>query len=547
MSSWRIGVVGIITLICASCAGLQKERADVIIHNATIYTVNETFAKEEALAIKDGRIVAIGPEHEIMNKYQSDEVINAKKQFVYPGFIDGHCHFLYYGLSLQTVNLMGTKSWQECVEVTQAFAENHQTGWITGIGWDQNDWEDKEFPSNAALNILFPDRPVLLRRVDGHGAIANKVALDLAGITPITEVDGGNILVLDGKLSGVLIDNAVKLIENVIPEPTPEIKQKALLDAEKKCFEVGLTTVNDAGLDKIDIEFIQKLHRDSILKMNIYAMVSDKRENVDYFLRKGPILESKLTVRSVKVYADGALGSRGAALLDGYADDTHNQGMILTPIAHMKELAQALYESGFQMNTHCIGDSANRLLLNIYSEVLQGVNDKRWRIEHAQVVKPEDMVFYKDYTIIPSVQPTHATSDMYWAEDRLGSERIKSAYAYKELLNQNRIIALGTDFPMEGISPLKTFYAAVFRVDSVYYPEGGFNGENALTAEDALKGMTIWNAMANFEENEKGSLEVGKKANITILNLDLLTVRAEDFNKLQVMKTLVDGEIVYGK
>lgn len=530
-----------------SCSGLQKERVDILIHNATIYTVDEAFSKEEALAIRDGVIVAIGPEHEIMNKFQSDEVINAQQQFVYPGFIDGHCHFLGYGLSLQKVNLVGTKSWQECLDRTKEFSSTNVSSWITGRGWDQNDWDTAVYPTNEELNAMFPETPVLLRRIDGHGAIANAKALELAGINTTTTVAGGMIMTENGLLTGVLVDNAVELVLQVIPEPTEKQKAKALLDAQTHCFEVGLTTVDDAGIDKAEVELVQKMQNDSLLKMNIYAMISDKKENVDFYLSNGPIKTSKLSVRSIKVYADGALGSRGAAMVDPYADEMHNHGMILTPIDHMKELASQINTAGFQMNTHCIGDSANRLLLQIYAQELTGVNDKRWRIEHAQVVQKEDLSFYREFTIIPSVQPTHATSDMYWAEERLGSERIELAYAYQDLLSQNRILALGTDFPIEGISPLKTFYAAVFRMDESGYPEGGFNMDNGLTREQALKGMTIWNAIANFEENEKGSLVLGKKANVTMLNMDLMRVQQKDFEKVSVTTTIVDGEIVFRK
>ncbi|UTW68213.1 amidohydrolase [bacterium SCSIO 12643] len=539
---WMLSIVSLV-----ACSGLQKEKVDMIIHNATVYTVDESFSKEEALAIHQGKIVAIGPEHEIMNKYQSDQTINAKKQFVYPGFIDGHCHFVGYGLSLQKVNLVGTKSWEECIERVVSFSKSNKVDWITGRGWDQNDWEVAEYPTNKKLNELFPDTPVLLRRIDGHGAIANQKALEIAGINASTEIDGGMIAMMDGKPTGVLVDNAVDLVLDQIPEPDAEMIQKAILYAQTMCFEVGLTTVDDAGLDRAQIELIEKLQEDSLLKMNIYAMVSDKPENVSYFLKKGIISKEKLTVRSIKVYADGALGSRGAALIHPYTDDHENHGMIITPLAHMEELAQEIKNAGYQMNTHCIGDSANRVLLDIYGNVLTGVNDMRWRIEHAQVVTPIDLDKFKKYTIIPSVQPTHATSDMYWAEERLGENRIKTAYAYKDLLNQNYILALGTDFPIEDISPLKTFYAAVFRQDIKGYPDGGFNAENALTREEAIRGMTIWNALANFEEQEKGSLEIGKKANITILNMDLMTVRPESFDKLQVTYTIVDGEMVYQK
>tara|TARA_R110002050_G_C8944901_1_gene512905 strand:+ start:2006 stop:3652 length:1647 start_codon:yes stop_codon:yes gene_type:complete len=537
--------LAILALGVISCEGLQKEKVDLIIHNATIYTVNESFSKEEAMAISNGEIVAIGPEHEIMNKYQSNQTLDAKHQFVYPGFIDGHCHFVGYGLSLQTVNLMGTKSWKECLNRTSEFAKSHPEGWITGRGWDQNDWEVAEFPTFQELNILFPNRPVLLSRVDGHGAIANQKALELAGIDASTHVDGGMLLKENGLLTGVLVDNAVSLIKKVIPQPDDKMLTAAILDAQKNCFEVGLTTVDDAGLDKNVIQLIQKLQADSVVKMNVYAMVSDNPENVEYYLDNGIVTDPKMTVRSFKVYADGALGSRGAALVEPYSDDAHNHGMILTPIAHMRELAAQINAAGFQMNTHCIGDSANRLLLDIYAKELQGVNDKRWRIEHAQVVTTDDISHFQDFTVIPSIQPTHATSDMYWAGERLGSDRIKTAYAYQDLLQQNHLLALGTDFPVEGISPLKTFYAAVFRQDTAGFPEGGFQMENALTREEALRGMTIWNAIANFEENQKGSLEVGKKANITMTNMDLMNVRPEAFDKLKVTYTIVDGEVVF--
>ncbi len=544
-------IVSVLTLmmglIISSCEDFQKEQVDLIIHNATIYTVDETFSKEEALAIRDGKILDIGPEHKIMNKYQSSQTLDVKKQFVYPGFIDGHCHFVGYGLSLQSVNLMGTKSWEECISKTKEFATLHPDGWITGRGWDQNDWDVKEYPNNKELSELFPDRPVILNRIDGHGAIANQKALDLAGITSETSIDGGMVGVVGGEPTGVLVDNAVDLVIRNVPQPNEEVLRKAILQAQKNCFSVGLTTVDDAGLGKTEIELIQKMHADSSLKMNVYAMVSNTPENLQFYLQKGMITSPKLTVRSVKVYADGALGSRGAALKKPYADDPHNHGLILTPINEMEELAKKLDAAGFQMNTHCIGDSANALLLHIYAEVLQGINDKRWRIEHAQIVEMADVELYKSFTIIPSVQPTHATSDMYWAEDRLGADRIKTAYAYQDLLEQNHILALGTDFPVEDISPLKTFYSAIFRQDTAGFPEGGFNMENAISREDALRGMTIWNAIANFEENEKGSLEIGKKANITILNMDLMKVYQESFDKLEVTFTIVDGEVVFEK
>ncbi len=528
-----------------SCEQLKKEKVDLIVHNAIIYTVNDGFEKAEAMAIDSGRIVAVGPEHEIRNKYEGRETLDLRMKFVYPGFIDGHCHFTGYGLSLQQVDLTGTKSWDECLERISEFAEKHPEGWITGRGWDQNDWADKSFPDNRELNQRFPDRPVFVRRVDGHAGIANTAALKLAGITEKTEIVGGDVKKYGEVLTGLLVDNAMEPVLKAIPEPDETLLRKALTEAQKNCFAVGLTGVDDAGISWRDVALIEKMHADSTLKIRVYAMLSDAPENYAYFLEQGPLKTDRLSVRSFKYYIDGALGSRGAALLEPYSDDPDNSGLILTDPDYLRQQAQKLHDAGFQINTHCIGDSANRLVLQVYGDILGGSNDKRWRIEHAQVLAPEDFSLFGKYNIIPSVQPTHATSDMYWAEERLGPERIKYAYAYKELLKQNGLLALGTDFPVEDIDPLNTFYAAVFRRDHTGFPEGGFEPGNALTREEALRGMTIWNAIANFEENEKGSLEPGKFADFVVLNIDLMTVPQEDFDQVKVEMTFIDGERVY--
>lgn len=534
----------LITITLGACSGLKKERVDTILHNGTFYLLTDDDVKQEAMAIKDGKIIDVGAEHQIMNKYQSAQTIDLKKQFVYPGFIDGHCHFLGYGQGLNTVNLVGTTSWEECVALTKTFAQNNTPKWITGRGWDQNDWENTALPTHQLLTEMFPNTPVILSRIDGHAAIVNQRALDLANITAETKVTGGEIVLVNGRPSGVLIDKAVELVEKVIPAPTKEELTASLLKAQENCFAVGLTSVSDAGLNKSDIELIQQLQTDSILKMDMYVMVSNTPENVSYYLENGPIKTNKLSVNSVKVYADGALGSRGALLKQPYSDAPHHSGFYVTPPNEMDSLAAKLIASGFQMNTHCIVDSANKKVLEIYAKHLNGTNDKRWRIEHAQIVTPTDLQLFKDNTIIPSVQPTHATSDMYWAETRLG-HRVTHGYSYNDLLNQNHIIALGTDFPVEDIDPLKTFYAAVFRTDTAGFPENGFNNGNALSRADALRGMTIWNALANFEEEQKGTLEVGKKANLTITNLDLMKIRQPDYIKLKVTYTYVDGEMVY--
>jgi predicted amidohydrolase YtcJ len=533
------------SLIILSSCSYKNVPADLIVHNAKIYTVDNSFSIVEAMAIKDGRIVETGPERQILNKYSADKIIDAGKKSVFPGLIDAHCHFLGYGFSLQSVNLVGTTSWYDVLDKVDDFVEQNDRLIIEGRGWDQNDWEIKSFPNNLTLNERYPDTPVFLKRIDGHAAIANRAALDLAGIKPGQKIDGGIIETKDNVLTGLLIDNAVDLVNNALPKPVEEEILQALMAAQKKCFEVGLTTVDDAGLDKSSILLIDELQHSGDLKMRVYAMISDKPENLDYFFETGILKTERLNVRSVKLYGDGALGSRGACLLHPYSDDPENTGFLLSSKEHFDEIAGLCYENGFQLNTHCIGDSANRLLTDIYIKYLKGTNDLRWRIEHAQVVNKNDIVKFKEFNIIPSVQPTHATSDMYWAEERLGSDRIAEAYAYQILLKTNGLLALGTDFPVENISPFLTFYAAVSRKDVQGYPENGFNMKDALTREQALKGMTIWAAISNFEEGEKGSLEAGKFADFIILDQDIIKIPVEQIPEVNVLQTFVGGERVF--
>lgn len=557
-------VLLILTMIGCS----NTEKADLIVHNARIYTVNDLFEIAEAMVIKDGKIIAIGAEHEIRNKYNAEKIIDAKKQAIYPGFIDAHCHFVGYALNLKKVNLIGTTSFDEVVKRVEVFSKNNTEEWIIGRGWDQNDWEVKEFPSKEKLDSLFPTRPIFLTRIDGHAAIANAEALRRANITSKTQINGGAIIThnqqkisnqqitftnkeqqLDNSslLTGMLVDNALGLVHKVIPQPNLKDLEDALLVAQYKLFEAGITTVDDAGLSKDTIDLIDKLQQEDKLKMKVYAMISGNENMLNYYLEKGPYKTDMLNVRSFKFYADGALGSRGACLIEPYSDVLNNNhhGLLISEEDFFNKYAPLLYEKGFQMNTHCIGDSANRLILDVYANTLKGVNDKRWRIEHAQVIHPNDFEKFKTYTIIPSIQSTHATSDMKWAEDRLGHERVKGAYAYKDLLKQNGIVALGTDFPVEDISPIKTFYAAVVRKDNNGFPENGYQMENALTRKEALKGMTIWAAISNFEENEKGSLEVGKAADFVILNNDIMQTDEKNILAIKVVETFINGENVF--
>ncbi len=530
----------------ASCKFRQK--ADLIIHHAKIYTVDDNFSVAEAMAISDGKIIAIGKNDDILKMYESDSVTDAGGKAVFPGFNDAHAHFVGYGFSLQTVNLVETDSWDEVLNRCGQFAKGMPAGaWLTGRGWDQNDWAVKEFPDNTKLNEMFPDRPVLITRIDGHAAMANQQALDLAGIKPGDQLTGGEIEVKNGKLTGLLVDNAVELVSAKIPAPDLAQTKKAVLMAQQNCFAVGLTSLHDCGLDFGTVEKIEALQKSGELKMRMNIMLSDAKANYDYAFKRGKIRTDLLNVSSFKVYADGALGSRGASLLKPYNDKPGWSGFLLSTPEHFDSVARIIYAKGWQMCTHAIGDSGNRIMLKIYAKYLKGSNDLRWRIEHAQVINENDFHFFGDYNIIPSVQPTHATSDMYWAADRLGPVRVKGAYAYQRLFKANNWIPLGTDFPVEDISPFKTFYAAVTRQDAKGFPAGGYQMENALTREQTIRGMTTWAAKASFEEKQKGKLEKGKFADFIILDTDLMDCATTAILKTKVVATYSAGKKVYGK
>lgn len=540
----KILLFGLLSLMLISCNSEDKEKADLLVFNAEIYTVDDNFSSAEAFVTKDGKFLEIGTAEALGKKYEITEKLDAGGKSVFPGFIDGHAHFYMLGLQQQLVDLTGTKSFDEVVQRIVDFQNKRGAAFITGRGWDQNDWENKEFPTKDTLDQLFPDTPIAVIRIDGHALLANQAALDKAGITTETPFDGGDIEQKDGKLTGIIVDNPMSLITDAQPEPSTEEQVNALLDAQKISFEYGLTTVVDAGIDRETIELMDSLHKEESLKIRLYAMISNTEENLDYYLDKDPIKTERLNVRSVKFYGDGALGSRGAALKGEYSDRAGHFGALLSPVEDFKETAERLAASKFQLNTHAIGDSANYLVLKTYDELLKDGGDRRWRVEHSQVIDTSDFKYFSK-NIIPSVQPTHATSDMYWAEDRLGEERMKGAYAFKKLLDQAGIVALGTDFPVEEVSPFLTFYAAVARQDTNNFPEDGFMMEQALSREETLKGMTIWAAYANFEEKEKGSIEAGKFADFIILDKDIMKVDAAEIPGIKVLETYVNAEKVY--
>jgi predicted amidohydrolase YtcJ len=533
-------------LFCIACKQKQND-VDLLVKNAHVYTVDGKFTEAEAFAVKGGKIIAVGTTDSLEKAFMAKDVVDAGGKAVYPGFIDAHTHFFQYGETLHQVNLVGTQSWAEIVDSVLAFSKANPDGWLIGRGWDQNKWAVKQFPNKAKLDSVFPARPVVLRRIDGHAVIANQAALNIAGIKPGQTIAGGQIETIKGKLTGILVDNAVQLVSHKIPADDYDQIKSDFLGAQANCFAVGLTTVDDCGLDYPLVNTIKELQHSGVLKMRMYVMLSDKPENFAALFKSGIIKTPRLNVRSFKVYADGALGSRGACLLKPYTDKANWTGFLLNTPNHYDAVAAMIAAKGFQMCTHAIGDSANRTILKIYAKNLKGKNDRRWRIEHAQIIAPEDLRLFGDNNIIPSVQPTHATSDMLWAVDRLGKKRLKSGYAYQQLLQQNGWLPLGTDFPVENINPMYTFYAAVVRKNLKGQPGGGFQMENALTRKQALMGMTIWAAKANFEENEKGSIEPGKFADFVILDKDIMQINGADLPGVKVLKTYVNGEKVYEK
>lgn len=521
----------------------SKESADLVVLNANMYTLIEGMPKAEAFAVRDGRFIAVGSSEEIQRDYKAEEVIDVNGKALVPGLIDAHCHFYGLGLNQLKVDLVGTQSFEEILERIDEFHAANPGNYLLGRGWDQNDWEVKEFPTKEELDKRFPDIPVVLERVDGHAYLVNQIALDLAGINADTNPDDGEVVRIKGEETGVLIDGPMFMIDKILPAPDKATKIRALQQAEEICFDYGLTTVNDAGLNRDIIELIDSLQQTGDLKMRVYAMVSNSKENLDHFLDKGIIKTDRLNVRSVKVYGDGALGSRGAALRAPYSDKEGHFGAMITTAEEMEALASRLANSEYQMNTHAIGDSSNVVVLRAYKKALEGKGDRRWKVEHAQIISAPDFDYFET-GIIPSVQPTHATSDMYWAGDRLGADRMPGAYAFKELLDRAGTIALGTDFPVERVNPFHTFYASVARKDLEGYPDKGFQMKDALSREETLKGMTIWAAYSNFEEGEKGSIEVGKWADFVILSDDIMTVSEEEIPMLSAEKVYLAGEQV---
>lgn len=534
-----------LSILAAISSCNQLPKADYILHHGKIYTVDSSFSVAEAVAVKDGKILAVGSNIEIENGFATDSSVDLKGKVVYPGLFDAHCHFYGYGHGLHEVNLWMSKDEAEMVSRVKEFAPKSSETWIIGRGWDQNIFPSKKYPTRKSLDEAFPDRPVFLKRIDGHAALANTKALQLAGVTEATSISGGELLKDNGQLNGILIDNAVDLVERVVPKASSATIARDLLDAQSDCLRQGLTAFADAGLKREVIQVIDSLSKAGKFFMKVNAMLDGADSStLAWFEQQKPTFAPNLKVTAVKVYADGALGSRGAYLKQPYNDQAGYRGLLLMTESKMDELAQYCHRNQLQMATHCIGDSSLALVLNIYKRYLKPGNDNRWRIEHAQIVAPEDIHTFGEYGVLPSVQPTHATSDMRWAGTRIG-DRLKYSYCLKQLRAENGYLPLGSDFPVEQVNPFLGFFAATQRTEIGGWPKGGFQMENALNREEALKGMTIDAAKAQRIEKQAGSIEKGKCADFVIMNEDLMRVSPEKIPQIRILNSVIDGKLVF--
>ena len=537
-------VYGLIILsFLTSCK--MKHQADFLIINAKGYTVDKDFSICSAIAVKDGKILDIGNDNYIIDNYRSAQILDLKGAPLYPGFNDAHCHLSMLGIGLSRVDLRKASSFDQILERLKQRYDQSNPSYLAGDGWDQTLWGSDEFPSNSKLNELFPDIPVVLFRVDYHAVIVNEAAIKLLGITPgDSSIPEGEAIMENNKFKGVFLENTADRFESILPEPTTHEWASIILTAQKECFKNGLTSITNAGGTSSIVAVMEQLNNEGALKIRTNMMLTPDPDNLEKF--SSPYTNGRLRIATIKLFADGALGSRGALMLEPYSDMKSTKGISVITSKEFERLCKWAYDHDFQVAMHCIGDAANRQALNMYSKFLKSGNDRRWRIEHAQIINPKDIELFGKYSIVPSIQPTHATSDMLWADERVG-ERLEDAYVYKELLDQLGWIPSGTDFPVEDVNPMYTFHSAVYRQNLDFVPSEGFQMENALTKEEALRSMTIWAAKASFEENLKGSLEIGKYADFVVLDKDIMTTAGNEIPGIKVTMTFVNGEKVYEK
>lgn len=510
-----------------------------------VYTADTAFTTANAMVVENGIILFVGDVKTADSLYPTTTKMEFPGKFIYPGLIDAHCHFLAYSKGLTEVDFVGTKSEADAVKRAKKFAKKNTLPWLMGRGWDQNDWTNKSFPSMALLNKAFPNTPVCFSRVDGHAVWINDAAIKALNLNTDASIPGGEFVKVNGQFQGICIDNAADLVKSQLPKVPFSAWEKGLATGLKNCHAQGLTQIAEAGISLDDIALIRDLQSQGKLNLRIYGMLSLSEENLGYISRNGMIYSDLFTMRSVKMYLDGALGSRGALLKGDYCDQLGHKGLQIMDVGKFELYQQYMLNKGFQVCVHAIGDSANAIALRTFQKNIPEGYDARWRIEHAQIVSGKDQKIFATRSIIPSVQPTHATSDAPWANERLCSTAAKGGYAYQNLLSQAKVMALGTDFPVEGISPMNTFYAATQRMDAAGKLERPFIGEQALSRKQALWGMTLWAAYANFDETRTGSLEPSKIADFIVMDTDIMTVDAPKIPKAKVWHTYIGGKVVY--
>ena len=535
-------------------AVLTLQQADLVLTNAHIYTSDVNRPVAEALAVRGGRITFVGSNRGALALAgPRTERLDLSGKTVITGMVDAHAHLLGLGQALRTVDLVGTRSYDEVIARVALRAKTARPGeWIRGRGWDQNDWADTRFPTHAALSRAVPNNPVYLTRVDGHAALVNAKALELAQVTAATPDPTGGRFIRDSanNPTGVLVDGAQGIVGRVIPAPSRAELREQTLAAIAEANHWGLTGIHDAGVAPEGIAVYEELAKEGRYSLRNYVMVRSSDSVLDAVLQRGPqkaLYDGRLWIRAIKLVADGALGSRGAALLEPYSDDPGNTGLITTPPERIRSVAVRALKAGFQVNVHAIGDRANRMVLDQFEAALREVPtaDHRFRIEHAQILRYQDIPRFAELDVIPSMQGSHQTSDMYWVPNRLGWARAQGAYAWRSLLNTGVVIPNGSDFPVEAVNPLISFHSFFTRQDADNFPPGGWMPEQRTTREEALLSITLWPAYAAFMENESGSLTIGKCADFVVLDRDIMTVAPEEVLGTRVLLTVLGGKTVY--
>ncbi|MEO7520506.1 MAG: amidohydrolase family protein [Gemmatimonas sp.] len=528
--------------------------ADLIVTNARVYTADESRPLVEAFAVRDGKIIFVGSQREAaVLKGSTTRVIDAGGKTVIPGMVDAHAHFAGLAETLRSVDLVGTRSYDEVIARVVERAKTAPKGtWIQGRGWDQNAWGDTRFPTHEKLSAAVPDHPVYLTRVDGHAGLVNTAAMRAAALLTTTKDPSGGKILKDasGAPSGVLIDRAQGLVGSRIPDMSATDMRTALKDAVSVMHRWGLVGMHDDGASRSLIDTYEDMAKTGELDLRLYVMIGDDSSAIDHYFKLGPrsaLYGGQVWVRSIKLYADGAMGSRGAALLEPYSDDPNNSGLLLSAPAHIQDVAERALRRGFQVNTHAIGDRGNRVVLDAYEAALKSFPtvDHRFRVEHAQILNYDDIPRFAGLGVIPSMQASHQSSDMYWVGKRLGPTRLLGAYPWRSLINSGVVIPNGSDFPVEAVNPLISFHAAISRQDANDWPAGGWFPEQRMTREEALRSMTLWPAYSAFQEKDMGSITPGKYADFVMLDQDIMRVPPELVLKTEVLSTFVGGKEVY--